>query len=137
MNNPASEPRTLKPRRSCLSVPASSARMQAKAATLDADLVILDLEDATAPSEKTGARSVVVESLRTLDFGRRGVAVRVNGADTQWCYRDVVDVVEAVGDRIDAFVGRPRILEVVAIIEKRVGAPAAARTRHTRRIGRR
>jgi citrate lyase subunit beta/citryl-CoA lyase len=97
-------PRRLKPRRSCLSVPASNARMQAKAATLDADLVLLDLEDATAPSEKPGARSVVVESLRTLDFGRRAVAVRVNGADTQWCYRDVVDVVEAVGDRIDAVI---------------------------------
>jgi citrate lyase subunit beta / citryl-CoA lyase len=96
--------RTLKPRRTCLSVPASNARMQAKAATLDADLVILDLEDATAPSEKAAARSVVVESLRTLDFGRRGVAVRINGADTQWCYRDVVDVVEAIGDHIDAVI---------------------------------
>jgi len=78
--------------------------MQAKAATLDADLVLLDLEDATAPSEKPTARAVVVESLRTLDFGRRAVAVRVNGADTPWCYRDVVDVVEPAGDRIDTVI---------------------------------
>ena len=56
--------RTLKPRRSCLSVPASSARMQTKAATLDADQVLFDLEDATAPSEKVGARSVAVDSLK-------------------------------------------------------------------------
>jgi citrate lyase subunit beta/citryl-CoA lyase len=78
--------------------------MQAKAATLDADLVLLDLEDATAPSEKAASRAVVVESLRTLDFGRRAVAVRVNGADTPWCYRDVVDVVEPAGDRIDTVI---------------------------------
>jgi citrate lyase subunit beta/citryl-CoA lyase len=78
--------------------------MQAKAATLDADLVLLDLEDATAPSEKPAARAVVVESLKTLDFGRRAVAVRVNGADTPWCYRDVVDVVEPAGDRIDTLI---------------------------------
>ena len=47
----------LKPRRTCLSVPASNARMQAKAATLEADAVLFDLEDATAPSEKVGARA--------------------------------------------------------------------------------
>jgi citrate lyase subunit beta/citryl-CoA lyase len=85
-------------------VPASSARMQAKAATLDADHVLFDLEDATARSEKVGARAIVVESLRALDFGRRAVAVRVNGADTGWCYRDVVDVVEGAGDRIDCLI---------------------------------
>jgi citrate lyase subunit beta/citryl-CoA lyase len=78
--------------------------MQAKASTLDADLVLFDLEDATAPSEKVGARAVVVESLRTLDFGRRAVAVRVNGTDTSWCYRDVVEVVEPAGDRIDTLI---------------------------------
>ncbi|HEY1298278.1 MAG TPA: CoA ester lyase [Chloroflexota bacterium] len=93
-----------KPHRSCLSVPGSSARMQAKAVTLDADQVLFDLEDATAPSEKVAARQVIVESLRSLDFGRRAVAVRVNGVDTQWCYRDVVEVVEPVGDRIDALI---------------------------------
>src|SRR6478609_8769750 len=91
----------IKPHRSCLSVPGSSARMQAKAATLAADQVMLDLEDATAASEKAGARATVVESLRTLDFGGRAVAVRVNGAGTPWCYRDVVDVVEPAGDRLD------------------------------------
>jgi len=78
--------------------------MQAKAATLEADHVLFDLEDATAPSEKAGARSIVVESLKALDFGRRAVAVRVNGVDTPWCYRDVVDVVEPAGDRIDTLI---------------------------------
>ena len=78
--------------------------MQAKSATLDADHVLFDLEDATAPAEKAGSRAIVVESLRTLDFGRRAVAVRVNGVDTPWCYRDVVDVVEPAGDRIDTLI---------------------------------
>jgi citrate lyase subunit beta/citryl-CoA lyase len=78
--------------------------MQAKAAGLDADHVLLDLEDATAPSEKVGARAIVVDSLRRLDFGHRAVAVRVNGADTPWCYRDVVEVVEGAGDRIDTVI---------------------------------
>jgi citrate lyase subunit beta/citryl-CoA lyase len=94
----------LKPRRTCLSVPGGNARMHAKAATLAADHVLLDLEDATAPSEKAAARAVIVESLRTLDFGQRAVAVRVNGPDTAWCYRDVVDVVEAAGDRLDTVI---------------------------------
>jgi len=75
--------------------------MQAKAATLASDQVLFDLEDATAPSEKAAARAVIVESLRTLDFGRRLVSVRVNGVDSAWCYRDVIDVVEAAGDRLD------------------------------------
>jgi len=97
-------PRHLKPRRSCLSVPGGNARMQAKAATLEADAVLFDLEDATAPSEKEAARSVIVSSLRELDFERRSISVRVNGVDTAWCYRDVVDVVEAVGDRLDSII---------------------------------
>ena len=96
--------RILKRHRSCLSVPGSNARMQAKSVTLEADQVLFDLEDATAPSEKVTARGVIVESLRSLDFGDRAVAVRVNGTDTQWCYRDVVEVVEPAGDRIDALI---------------------------------
>ena len=96
--------RVLKPRRSCLSVPGSNARMQAKAATLAADQVLFDLEDATAPSEKVAARAVVAGSLRSLDLGRRAVAVRVNGTDTPWCYRDVVEVVEAAGEHIDTVI---------------------------------
>jgi len=95
---------SLKPRRSCLSVPGSNPRMQAKSVTLAADEVLFDLEDATAASEKEAARQVIVESLRTLDFGRRAVAVRVNGVDTPWCYGDVIEVVEAAGDRLDAVI---------------------------------
>jgi citrate lyase subunit beta/citryl-CoA lyase len=95
-----------KKHRACLSVPASNARMQQKAVELAADQILFDLEDATAPSEKAAARGVVVQSLRTYDYtaGGRVVSVRVNGVDTPWCYGDVVEVVEAVGDRLDSII---------------------------------
>jgi citrate lyase subunit beta/citryl-CoA lyase len=66
--------------------------------------VLFDLEDATAPSEKESARAVIVASLRELDFGARSLSVRVNGVDTAWCYRDLVDVGEAVGDKLDTII---------------------------------
>jgi citrate lyase subunit beta / citryl-CoA lyase len=89
-------------RRTCHAVPGSSERFIAKAVGLDADEVFLDLEDAVAPNEKDSARERVIEALRTLDFGSKTVAVRVNGTDTPHYYRDLIAVVEAVGDRIDA-----------------------------------
>ena len=78
--------------------------MQTKAATLDADQVLFDLEDATAPPGNGGRASAGGRIVKTLDFGRRAVAMRVNGVDTQWCYRDVVEVVEAAGDRLDTVI---------------------------------
>jgi citrate lyase subunit beta/citryl-CoA lyase len=89
-------------RRTCHAVPGSSERFIAKAVGLDADEVFLDLEDAVAPNEKDSARERVIEALRTLDFGSKTVAVRVNGTDTPHYYRDLIAIVEAVGDRIDA-----------------------------------
>jgi citrate lyase subunit beta/citryl-CoA lyase len=89
-------------RRTCHAVPGSSERFIAKAVGLDADEVFLDLEDAVAPNEKDSARERVIEALRTLDFGSKTVAVRVNGTDTPHYYRDLIAVVEAVGGRIDA-----------------------------------
>jgi citrate lyase subunit beta/citryl-CoA lyase len=92
----------LRPRRSCHSVPGSSERFLAKAAGLEADEVFLDLEDAVAPSEKARARELVIAALREQDFGGTTVVVRVNGTDTPHYYRDLVDVVEQAGDRLDA-----------------------------------
>jgi citrate lyase subunit beta/citryl-CoA lyase len=89
-------------RRTCHAVPGSSERFISKAVGLDADEVFLDLEDAVAPNEKDSARERVIEALRTLDFGSKIVAVRVNGTDTPHYYRDLIAVVEAVGGRIDA-----------------------------------
>jgi citrate lyase subunit beta/citryl-CoA lyase len=72
-----------------------------KAATSAADLVCIDLEDAVAPQDKAASRGHVVQALKELNFGRRGRVVRINGLDTPFAYRDLVDVVEAAGDRID------------------------------------
>jgi malyl-CoA/(S)-citramalyl-CoA lyase len=90
--------------RSELAVPGSNVRMLEKAPALGADVVMLDLEDAVAPDEKEQARRGVIDALLEQDWSRCSVSVRINGLDTHWCYRDIVDVVEQAGDRIDAIV---------------------------------
>jgi citrate lyase subunit beta / citryl-CoA lyase len=92
----------MRPRRTCHAVPGSSERFLAKAPTLDADEVFLDLEDAVAQSEKENARRLIIDALRTHDFGEKTVVVRVNGTDTPHYYRDLIDVVEQAGDRLHA-----------------------------------
>jgi citrate lyase subunit beta/citryl-CoA lyase len=78
--------------------------MLAKAATLPADQVLLDLEDAVPSSEKSAARPLIVEGLRTHDFGGKIVSLRVNAVETPWCYRDVIEVVEAAGGHLHTLV---------------------------------
>ncbi len=90
--------------RSELAVPGSSAGMLTKAPSLGADIVMLDLEDAVAPDDKEQARRNVIAALREQDWSRCSVSVRINGLDTRYCYRDVVDVVEQAGDCIDTIV---------------------------------
>jgi citrate lyase subunit beta / citryl-CoA lyase len=92
----------MRPRRTCHAVPGSSERFLAKAPTLEADEVFLDLEDAVAQSEKENARRLVIDALHTHDFGSKTVVVRVNGTDTPHYYRDLIDVVEQAGDRLHA-----------------------------------
>jgi malyl-CoA/(S)-citramalyl-CoA lyase len=87
--------------RSELAVPGSNARMLEKAPRLGADVVMLDLEDAVAPADKERAREQVIEALTELDWSGCGVSLRINGLDTHWCYRDVVDVVEQAGEHVD------------------------------------
>ena len=93
-----------RPRRSCLSVPASSERFIAKARDLAADEVFLDLEDAVAPGAKDGARRNAVAAL-TSGSWRAGIrAVRVNDATTPWAYQDVVALVEKAGSAVDVII---------------------------------
>jgi citrate lyase beta subunit len=72
-----------------------------KAAGLPADQVMLDLEDACSPSEKKGAREAVVDALRTVDFGAKIRAVRINDVTTPWCYGDVVEIVRGAGANLE------------------------------------
>jgi malyl-CoA/(S)-citramalyl-CoA lyase len=106
--------------RSELAVPGSNTRMLEKAPTAGADLVFLDLEDAVAPDDKEQARANVIDALQNLDWSACSVSVRINGLDTHWCYRDIVEVVEAAGDRLDTLlvpkVGTPADLHFVATL---------------------
>ena len=100
--------------RSELAVPGSNPALFAKAAASDVDYVFLDLEDAVAPGDKEQARRNVIEGLRDIDWRGLGktVSVRINGIDTHYMYRDVVDVVEQAGEHLDT------------ILIPKVGVPA-------------
>ncbi len=87
--------------RSMLFVPASRWSMIEKAAASAADAVCIDLEDAVAVPEKASSRVNVIRAYQELDFGARRRMLRINGLDTPFAYRDVIEVIEAVGDRVD------------------------------------
>ena len=87
--------------RSMLYVPASRPNMIEKAAASDADAVCIDLEDAVTVDEKAASRANVVRAFLELDFGRKLKAFRINALDTPFAYRDLIEVVESAGDRID------------------------------------
>ena len=100
--------------RSELAVPGSNTTFIDKAANSAADVVFLDLEDAVAPPDKEQARRNVIEALRDIDWAAKGktVSVRINGLDTHYMYRDVVDIMEQAGDRLHT------------ILVPKVGVPA-------------
>ncbi len=89
--------------RSELAVPGSRPELFEKAAASSADYVFLDLEDAVAPDDKEAARSNVIEALGDIDWRASGktISVRVNGLDTHYMYRDLIDVVEQAGAGVD------------------------------------
>ncbi|MBJ31462.1 MAG: CoA ester lyase [Acidimicrobiaceae bacterium] len=100
--------------RSELAVPGSNPSMFEKAAASAVDYVFLDLEDAVAPADKEQARRNVIEGFRDIDWQGTGktISVRINGIDTHYMYRDVVDVVEQAGTHLDT------------ILIPKVGVPA-------------
>lgn len=86
-----------------LAVPGSSPEMFEKALKSGVDYIFLDLEDAVAPDDKIQARKNVIEAINDLDWRGHGitVSVRINGLDTQYMVRDVVDLVEQAGAKLD------------------------------------
>ncbi len=91
---------TARPRRSALFMPGSNPRALEKARTLDADVLILDLEDAVAPAAKGEARRLVVAALAAGGYGRRELVVRVNGGDTPWGGHDLADASRSGADAV-------------------------------------
>jgi citrate lyase subunit beta/citryl-CoA lyase len=103
MSHTRFEPARQRLQRSELAVPGSQPAMFGKALDGGADYVFLDLEDAVAPGDKEQARKNVIAALLQHDWRARGktICVRINGIDTHYMYRDVVDVVEQAGHRLD------------------------------------
>ena len=89
--------------RSELAVPGSSPEMFEKALNSKADYIFLDLEDAVSPMDKTTARKNVIKALKEINWREKGktISVRINSPDTHYMYRDLIDVVEEAGEKLD------------------------------------
>tara|TARA_B100000686_G_scaffold206953_1_gene213882 strand:- start:98 stop:1048 length:951 start_codon:yes stop_codon:yes gene_type:complete len=103
MSHTLHESSILRIQRCELAVPGSNPNMFEKAIKSGADFVFLDLEDAVAPDDKIQARKNIIEAINDLDWKGNGISlsVRINGLDTQYMVRDVVDLVEKAGQKID------------------------------------
>jgi len=84
-----------------LAVPGSSPHMFEKAAKSAADVIFLDLEDAVAPDDKPQARKNVIAAINDVDWGNKTLSLRINALDTHYTYQDLVQVLEACGERLD------------------------------------
>lgn len=119
-------PKKIRLHRSELAVPGSNTRMLEKAPNAGADAVFLDLEDAVAPDDKVQARKNIIEALNELDWSKCSVSVRINGLDSHYAYRDIVDIVEQAGDKLDTIlvpkVGKPSELEHVELLLSQIEA---------------
>ena len=112
--------------RSELAVPGSNPTMIDKALASAADYIFLDCEDAVAPPDKEQARKNIIQALNDLDWKGAGktVSVRINGLDTHYMYRDVVDIMEQAGHKLDTIlvpkVGVPADLYAVETIMSQI-----------------
>jgi len=120
--------------RSELAVPGSNPGIFDKASKSAADIVFLDLEDAVAPDDKEKARRNIIEALNDMDWGTRTMMVRINGLDTHYMYRDVVEVVESC-PRLDMIlIPKVGVPQDVYAVDMMVTQIEAAKKR-TKRIG--
>ena len=90
-----------RPNRCQLFGPGSRPAIFEKMAASAADVINLDLEDSVAPADKAEARANVIAATKEVDWGRKTLSVRINGLDTPFWYRDVVEVMEQAGERLD------------------------------------
>jgi malyl-CoA/(S)-citramalyl-CoA lyase len=120
--------------RSELAVPGSNPGLFEKAAKSAADIVFLDVEDAVAPDDKEQARKNIIAGLNDIDWGTKTMMIRINGLDTHYMYRDVVDIVEA-SPRLDMIlipkVGVPADVYALDMLVTQIEAAK----KRTKRIG--
>ena len=120
--------------RSELAVPGSNPALFEKAAASAADVIFLDVEDAVAPDDKERARRNIIQGLNEIDWGAKTMMVRINGLDTHYMYRDVVDIVEAC-ERLDMIlIPKVGVAADVYALDMLVTQIEAAK-RRTKRIG--
>ncbi len=94
-------PAPARPNRCQLFGPGSNAKLFPKMAASAADVINIDLEDSVAPTDKDAARANAIEAINSIDWGKKYLSVRINGLDSPWWYRDVVDLLEKAGARLD------------------------------------
>jgi malyl-CoA/(S)-citramalyl-CoA lyase len=92
-----------RPNRCQLFGPGSRPELFEKMAASNADVINLDLEDSVSPADKAAARQNIILAINEIDWGTKTLSVRINGLDTEFWYRDVVEILEQAGDRIDLF----------------------------------
>ncbi|WP_084651866.1 HpcH/HpaI aldolase/citrate lyase family protein [Ottowia thiooxydans] len=120
------ETNSIQPRRCMLLVPGSSLRMIEKAAASDADVIMIDLDDAVVYDDvsKTGAQKTLIESMKTIDFGQRQVVVRINSTDMPWWQDDIRACVTAgIGTIVPPKCDTPEdLMKIVRFLESIDGA---------------
>ncbi len=127
-------PATPRLHRSELAVPGSNPSLFEKAARSAADVIFLDVEDAVAPDDKEQARRNIIQALNDINWSNKTMMVRINGLDTHYMYRDVVDIVEAC-PRLDMLlIPKVGVPQDVYALDMLVTQIEAARKR-TKRIG--
>ncbi len=94
-------PAPARPNRCQLFGPGSRPELFEKMAASAADVINLDLEDSVAPTDKDAARMNIIAATHDVDWGSKYLSVRINGLDSPFWYRDVVDLLEQGGDRLD------------------------------------
>lgn len=124
-----------RPNRCQLFAPGSRPALFAKMAASSADVINLDLEDSVAPADKPQARANIIEAISAVDWGAKTLSVRINALDTPFWYRDVVDLLEQAGERLDQImIPKVGCAEDVYAVDALVTAIERARGR-TKRIG--
>ena len=121
-------------RRACLVVPAAPAAKLAKGATLDADEVVLDLEDAVVPAVKDEARDAVAEALAG-EWAAESVAVRVNAIGSPWCHLDLVALAASGRDALTAVLPKVEHADDLAFADRLLDGAEAAAGPRARRCG--